>query len=89
MTKIRFRDFVLTPEEKARLFEKYAKEAGSTSLKALRSAGRNPYSQKDFEVPPLDPNQVAGDLGRAVEFKYRGARYIADGATVGPKQQAE
>lgn len=89
MTKIRFRDFVLTAEERARLFEKYAKEGGTNSLKTLRPGSQNLRSPKTFEVPPLDPNQVAGELGHPVEFKYHGAKYVADGSAIGPKPEAK
>lgn len=88
MTRIRFRDFVLTPDEKVMLFDKYAKEAGGTSLKALNAANRNLRAPKELEVPPLDPNQVAKDLGHPVEFKYKGERFVASGTEVVNKEKS-
>lgn len=87
MSKIRFRDFVLTPEEKAQLFEKYAQESGPGGLKALKVSTRNLRSPKELEVPALDPGQVARDLGHPVEYKHAGARYVADGVSVTRKDE--
>jgi len=82
LNKIRFRDFELKPEEKAQLFQKYARESGPGGLKALDPGKRNLRVPAKQEVPPLDPNVVAKELGRTVVFKHAGSKYEADGENI-------
>ncbi|MGI5854180.1 MAG: hypothetical protein ACOX8I_07665 [Bacillota bacterium] len=82
MNKIRFRDFELKPEERAQLFQKYAKESGPGGLRALDPGKRNIRVPAKLEVPPLDPNLVAKELGHPVVFRHAGSKYEADGENI-------
>jgi hypothetical protein len=82
LNKIRFRDLELKPEEKAQLFQKYAQDSAPGGLKALDPGRRNLRVPVKQEVPPLDPNSVAKELGRTVVFKHAGSKYEADGENI-------